>query len=727
MTELFGWQLSHSIPTFLVCIFVLVASAYLSFQTWKRNGAKRTTLVMEIIRTLLVFLVLLTLLNPEKISRIERNQKAKIICLLDESNSMETRDILEQNGSTISRLEWSREKLSMKWAVQMEKNASFLIKPFSSETGKDSTDISSALEETLQEHEGVKAILLLSDGDSNTGKSLLSMAGRLRGSKTPVFGVQVGSKHALPDLSLEEVSAPAFVLNEEKITLPFRVMNYFETVQRGEISLFANEQLVLTQELILQDSTEHTGSLAWMPPTDGNYSLRVVIRPIDGETNPNNNQKFLTTRVENKVIKVLVIDSLPRWEYRFLRNALERDPGVDLQCLLFHPGMPTGFGQNYRRSFPKEMDQLAPFDVIFVGDVGIGNGELSEENCAMLKKLVQQQASGLVFLPGKRGRQLTLQDSPLADLLPVVLDAEKPNGLGTVNPSNLELTNRGKDHWLTNLRGAGEPDREFWNRLPGFHWAAVVKKSRPGSEVLAVHSNFKNDWGRMPTLAIRYSGAGKTLFLGSDSAWRWRRGVEDKYHYRFWSQVVRWMAHGRYLANKEGIRVIAEPERPAVGDTVFLRCIALDKAGFPIENGRVSASVIHSNGLNENITFQANPESPGVFLTEVKTQESGNLKISVESSPFKRELEMNLKIEKNQKEKRGKPTGKNQLSSLSELTGGKFGGFKNWEEVVNKLVIVPDPEPLITVDRLRTSPTWGLFLFVLLAIYWIGRKLLGMI
>ena len=91
MTELFGWQLSHSIPTFLVCIFVLVASAYLSFQTWKRNGAKRTTLVMEIIRTLLVFLVLLTLLNPEKIRRIERNQKAKIICLLDESNSMETR------------------------------------------------------------------------------------------------------------------------------------------------------------------------------------------------------------------------------------------------------------------------------------------------------------------------------------------------------------------------------------------------------------------------------------------------------------------------------------------------------------------------------------------------------------------------------------------------------------------------------------------------------------
>ncbi len=727
MNDFFGWQFSYSIFTLLVCISVLFASAYLSVQTWKRNGRKPASLLIEIIRSLLVFLVLITLLNPEKISQIQRNEKAKIICLLDESNSMETRDMPDKNGSTKSRLEWTNEKLSMQWVAQMEKNASFSIKPFSSNVGKDATDIGSALEETLQEHERVKAILLFSDGDSNTGKSLLSMAGKLRGAKTPVFAVQVGNKNALPDLSLEEVSAPTFVLNEEKITLPFRVMNYFKTVRRADISLYANEQLVLTQGLVLQDSSEYAGSLAWLPPRDGNYSLKVVIPPIEGETNLANNEKLLTTRVENKVIKVLIVDSLPRWEYRFLRNALERDPGVNLQCLLFHPSMPTGLGQNYLRSFPKEFDQLAPFDVIFIGDVGIGNGELNDENSEMLKKLVQQQASGIVFLPGRRGRQLSLKDSPMADLLPVVLDPDKPNGLGTVNPSYLELTNRGKDHWLTNLRGAGEPDREFWNRLPGFHWAAVVKKSRPGSEVLAVHSNFKNDWGRMPTLAIRYTGAGKTLFLGSDSAWRWRRGVEDKYHYRFWSQVVRWMAHGRYLANKEGIRVISEPERPTVGETVFLRCIALDKAGFPLENGRISASVMHSNGLNENISFQATPESPGVFLAEVKTQDSGNLKISVESAPFKRELEVNLKIEKNQKEKIGKPTSGNQLPNLSELTGGKFVSFLNWKEVVNKLVILPDPEPIIIVNRLRTNTSWGLFLFVLLAIYWIGRKLLGMI
>ena len=36
---------------------------------------------------------------------------------------------------------------------------------------------------------------------------------------------------------------------------------------------------------------------------------------------------------------MLVVESYPRWEYRYLRNALSRDPGVELSCLLFHPGL----------------------------------------------------------------------------------------------------------------------------------------------------------------------------------------------------------------------------------------------------------------------------------------------------------------------------------------------------------------------------------------------------
>ena len=264
---------------------------------------------------------------------------------------------------------------------------------------------------------------------------------------------------------------------------------------------------------------------------------------------------------------------------------------------------------------------------------------------------------------------MTFTDSPISDLLPVIYDPEKPTGLGTSNPSNLELTARGKDHWLTNLRGAGEPDRQFWDRLPGFHWSAIVSKSRPGSEVLAVHSNFRNDWGRMPTLAIRYAGAGKTLFLGSDGAWRWRRGVEDKYHYRFWSQVVRWMAHGRYLAEKEGIRLIPDPERPKSGENVFVRCIVLDKAGFPMEDGEVDGLIIHPNGQRESLRFAAEEEGPGVYLGSFKAREPGDLRMKVKTLPAERELDMTLKVERQTKEKLGQPVVSRDLLQLARLTG----------------------------------------------------------
>ena len=118
-------------------------------------------------------------------------------------------------------------------------------------------------------------------------------------------------------------------------------------------------------------------------------------------------------------LNVLIVESYPRWEYRFLRNALMRDPGVNVSVLLLHPELPPGAGLNYIRKFPDTREQLAKFDVVFLGDVGIGENELTGEQCDRLRDLVDQQRSGLVFMPGQRGRQLTFLNHPLGELIPV--------------------------------------------------------------------------------------------------------------------------------------------------------------------------------------------------------------------------------------------------------------------------------------------------------------------
>ena len=54
---------------------------------------------------------------------------------------------------------------------------------------------------------------------------------------------------------------------------------------------------------------------------------------------PDNNKLSAPISIREEKLRVLVVESYPRWEYRYLRNALSRDPGVELSCLLFHPGL----------------------------------------------------------------------------------------------------------------------------------------------------------------------------------------------------------------------------------------------------------------------------------------------------------------------------------------------------------------------------------------------------
>ena len=55
-----------------------------------------------------------------------------------------------------------------------------------------------------------------------------------------------------------------------------------------------------------------------------------------------NNALTVPISIREEKLHVLVVESSPRWEYRYLRNALSRDPGVNLSCLLYHPGLSNG-------------------------------------------------------------------------------------------------------------------------------------------------------------------------------------------------------------------------------------------------------------------------------------------------------------------------------------------------------------------------------------------------
>jgi hypothetical protein len=725
-------HLSVAAPLSVVIAGLLawLGAIWLCLANWRRSGNRRAAGRLELLRFILVTLLVLTLFRPEYVEHIERATAPEIAILVDGSGSMKTRD-LAVSTNILSREQWLDREMQRKFWAPLAGKAKVAIEKFAAPSTNpnavNGTDLDKALDDAFHRYNNLKAVLLMSDGDWNLGKSPLGAATRYREQNIPVFTVAVGRETPLPDLALENVAAPAYGLFGEEIAIPFKVVSHLPREVKTTITLDDGSGEAATKDITIPPNGEVAESILWAPRAAGEVTgtLKLPVQP-DEAIKENNEQAFhMSVRVEK--LKVLVVDSVPRWEYRYLRNALARDPGVQLSCLLLRPDLGPGDGVDYIQNFPDTKESLSPYDVVFLGDVGIGDGELTDNDAQLLKGLVEQEGSGLVFVPGRRGREITFLNSPLKDLYPVELDVSKPGGIGLQNESQLILTSSGKRHWLTRFDSDEDRNDELWKQLPGFFWSAAVEKSRPGSEVLAVHSDMRNSWGRMPLLVTRTAGNGKVLFLGTDSAWRWRRGVEDKYHYRFWGQVVRWMAHQRHLSEKEGIRLSYSPETPQAGDTVFLQTTVLDPSGFPIDKGPVTGRVTSPGGREEHLDFTQLDGGWGVFKSSFTAQEAGTYKLEIASDPNGRKLDTDLLVSRPQIEKEGEPVNAQVLREISAITHGASFSTDDLDKIVNQISLLPEPQPIEKRLRIWSEPAWGGVLVGLLILYWIGRKWAGLV
>lgn len=710
-------------PQLVVVSVVAFAGALgLSVLQWRRRGRRVSIAFLEIVRLLGVAMLCMTLLRPEILRKYLRTDPPEVAILSDATGSMATRDM---PGRARERREWLDDVQAKEFWTPIAETAEVAREGIVETDG--GTDLNAALEAVLQRPTNLKAVLLLTDGDWNTGKSPVGAATKLRARGVPVFAVGVGSERFLPDLALENVNSPTYGLEGEQISIPFAVRSSLEREVKTTLELKDGDRTVARKTITIPALGRVQDTLVWSPSAVGEYDLRLQLPLEEGEYLTDNNAREFRVAIREEKLRVLLVDSRPRWEYRFLRNALDRDPGVEVDTLLLHPEIGVGGGRNYLESFPDNRKSLSRYDVVFLGDVGIGDGELTDGDVELIKGLVEQQGTGLVLLPGRRGRLPTLENSPLASLLPVEFDPTKPEGIGLSVESVLLLTRAGREHLLTMLASNPVQNEQLWKSLPGFNWSAAVRRSTPGSEVLAMHSTLRSESGRMPLMVSRTAGNGKVLFLGIEGAWRWRRGVEDRYHYRFWGQVVRWMAHKRHLAGGDGIRLSFSPENPQAGDTVFLQAAVFDPEGFPAEGETVTATVTGPSGSTEQLGLRAVEGGWGVYAGEVVLREGGRTKVTIEALHAGRKLDATMDVGTIVRERIGQPADFAILRELAAISRGAFAEAADLDRIVQSVSVLPNPEPIVERIRIWASPWWGLVIFVLFAIYWTARKLLGMV
>ncbi len=724
------WDISAPPLVLIFAVVVWCVSAWLCWQNWRRRGGRGVAL-LEGFRFAIISLILFTLLKPEQVRRTERTEQPEVVVLTDASGSMKTRDVVLEGNQVVRREEWLADRHRTNFWKPLTKTAKVVVEEFgkpstnATANAEEGSDLSAALDAVLARQKNLKAVMLLSDGDWNLGASPLSAATKYRTQKVPVYTINVGSERSLPDLVVEAVSLPSFGLLGEQISIPFKITSHLPQEVKTFVTLASGAEVDARKPITVPPFGQVQGNIVWAPRSLGNYAFRLSVPVQTAEYLADNNEQNFNIAIRTEKLRVLVVESLPRWEYRYLRNALVRDPGVEASTLLFHPGMDPGQGTGYLAKFPATREELAKYDVIFLGDVGLGGNELTAKDCDLIKGLVEQQSSGLVFLPGERGRQATFSQHPIGDMNPVLYDDQKVQGISVANESNLHLTATGKGHFLTMLAPDENRNDSIWKNLPGFYWCAGVAKAKPGSDVLAVHSGLRNSGGRLPLLVTRSYGGGEVLFMGTDSAWRWRRGVEDRYHYRFWGQVVRWMAHKRHMAGGDGLRLSYSPENPKMDESIFLQATALDLGGSGKET--VSATITSATGNMEKLDFTPVEGGWGVFKANFVPREGGKYRISLTGQSGKRKLDTDVLVTRPMREKLGQPANPAILREVSDLTRGMSGSVGELERIVRAISALPEKEPAEERLRLWANAWWGGAMLLLLAIYWTLRKVLGLI
>lgn len=719
------WSIGVSVMAILVTLVV-------SWISLRRSNFRFSYCCLEVLRIVIMLIAVIILNQPEWIETFRPTDKPVLAILSDESGSMNTQDDVGGNASSThatTRRAALAPLVDPKLWEPLNERFDIVFESIGSDAADAGTDLHSALDKTLQSHPRLRASVLISDGDWNSGLPPVDEALQYRNRDIPIYSIALGSESRLPDIELVSLDAPTFGIAGKSVRIPFSIESTLPREQVVSITLETNDGTSIERDVRIAAMGRTTDAIVWKPGAVGDYTLNLNVPVVAGELLSNNNSKTAPINIREEKLRVLVIESIPRWEYRYLRNALSRDPGVEVSCLLFHPSLSKvgGGNKDYLAAFPEGKDELAKYDVIFLGDVGTDTGQLTPEQCDLIKGLVENQASGLVFIPGWLGNQMSLLDTELEKLMPVTLDENQVGGWGSRTPGHFELTELGRRSLLTRLGDTQDQNASIWENLPGFQWYASVVRNKPGSEVLAVHATESNGQGRLPLLVTRTYGAGKVLFMGTDGAWRWRKGVEDLYHYRFWGQVVRWMAYQRNMAKGESMRLYYSPEQPLVRQTLTLNANVMEESGEPLSNGNVSARIVSPTGKVQTVKFASRGDAWGAFSGQFTPSEPGQHELTLRCQQTSAKLEASLYVQGVSLERIGKPARPQVLEEVSRVSQGEMIDRRNIDSALTTLSNLPSPPPEIRRRQLWSHPLLMFGWITLLGVFWVSRKIIGLI
>jgi uncharacterized membrane protein len=747
-------------PKWILVLLILAAAAGLAWLIRSRLAEAapiirgwRAWLIWSL-QTLLAALVLVLLWQPAITVAELKPQQNIIAVLVDDSRSM----AISENG--VARQAQAVKALQN--GVLDSLNRSFQTRlyrvddvPARIDSLKDlqpnapSTRLGDSLKQLSEETSDlpIGAVVLLSDGDDNTGGISADAIDALRARHIPVHTVGFGRERAEHDVELDDVVVAPRALAGSRIAakITFHQRGYAGakinlTVHDTSVNGGAGQTKILASRSITlgPDGNLQTETLMFDIGGAGAKTLQIAAAPLPGEENTANNTLTRVVNVGSEARRILYIEGEPRWEYKFIRQAEEDDRMVQIVSMVR-----TSENKIYRQGisdpkelaggFPSRPEDLFAYQGLMIGSVEAGYFTPGQQE--LIRQFVDRRGGGLLLLGG----QFAMADggwnaSNLTDLLPTTLPTQTGTFHREADPktgtthTTAELAPAGVDSIITRLVDDPAANAAKWKNLPYLMDYEDPGTPKPGAAVLA---NMITPEGRkLPLLITENFGRGRTAIMATGGSWRWQMSspLGDTAHDLFWQQLLRWV-----VSDTPGHVTASVPAQVLLDNgATTLTADVRDQQYNPAPDAKVEAHILGPSGVSALVEMTPVPDSPGQFqatwsapktgayLTEVTAQRadptSGKIgELGRDVLTFQRMdgVAENFHTEQNRE----------LLEHLATQTGGQY-----WKPAdLGKLASsIPFSEAGVTTRETRDLWNLPLVFFILVLLrfseWWLRRK-----
>jgi uncharacterized membrane protein len=481
----------------------------------------------------------------------------------------------------------------------------------------------------------IGAVVLLSDGDDNSGGIGADAINALRARHIPVHTVGFGRERAGHDVELDDVVVAPRAVADSRLAakVTFHQRGYAGAkinLTVRDVSAPQGKVLASRSVTLGPDGNLQTETLMFDIGGAGARTLQIAAVPLAGEENTANNALTRVVNVGSEPRRILYIEGEPRWEYKFIRQAEEDDRMVQIASMVR-----TSENKIYRQGisdpkeladgFPSRAEDLFAYQGLIIGSVEAGYFSPGKQE--LIREFVDRRGGGLLLLGG----QFALADggwsaSNLTDVFPTTLPTQASTFHREADPKSgtthttAELAPAGVDNIITRLVDDPAANAAKWKKLPYLMDYEDPGTPKPGAAVLA--SMITPEGRRLPLLITENFGRGRTAIMATGGSWRWQMSspLGDTAHDLFWQQLLRWL-----VSDTPGHVAASVPSQMLFDNgAVTLTADVRDQQYNPAADAKVEAHILGPSGVSALVDMTPVPDSPGQFQAAWSAPKAGS-------------------------------------------------------------------------------------------------------